>query len=115
MDYSIIILILIAVGFYFFMIRPAQKQQKERQEKMSAMKKGDKIITIGGLHGVIESINEDGKTITIDADNLFLTFERSAIRQVTPGEEVQTTTEDDETKELDTKKETTKEDQEKED
>ncbi|MEJ6348176.1 preprotein translocase subunit YajC [Holzapfeliella sp. He02] len=108
MDYSILFLILIAVGFYFFMIRPAQKQQKERQAKMSAMKKGDKIITIGGLHGVIESVNEDGKTVTIDADNLFLTFERNAIRQVTPGDTVEPEDETEETKELESKEETTK-------
>ncbi|WP_207233199.1 preprotein translocase subunit YajC [Holzapfeliella floricola] len=82
---------------------------------MSAMKKGDNIITIGGLHGVIESVNEDEKTITIDADNLFLTFERTAIRQVTPGETVQPENETEETKELETKEETTKKEQEKED
>ncbi|KRM32468.1 hypothetical protein FC83_GL000333 [Agrilactobacillus composti DSM 18527 = JCM 14202] len=80
------ILILVAMGvvMYFSMIRPQKKQQQKRQEMMNQMKKGDKIITIGGLHGVIDTLDNDAKTVVIDSDGVYLTFNLSAIRQVEP-------------------------------
>ena len=51
-------LLLIIVIFYFFLIRPQNKKQKETQKMLSALKKGDKVITIGGIHGVISSVKD---------------------------------------------------------
>lgn len=63
---------------YFFMIRPQQKKQKETKKFIEEIKKGDPIVTIGGLHGKVSSINSD--TVTIELDRGFkVTVEKSAI------------------------------------
>ena len=73
---------LIFVIFYFMILRPQQKRQKERQKMIDSMKKGDRIVTSGGLHGKI--VNVDDKTVLVDAgDNIKLKFERSAIASIT--------------------------------
>ncbi|KRL04977.1 preprotein translocase subunit YajC [Liquorilactobacillus oeni] len=73
------------VLMYFMMIRPQKKQQQKRQEMMSNLKKGDAVVTIGRLHGVIDSINQAEHTVTLDCDGIYLTFDQSAIGQVNPG------------------------------
>ncbi len=71
-------LVLIFVVFYFFIIRPQQKRQKERQNLLSALKKGDKVIAAGGLHGTVIGI--DDKTFLLQvADNVKLKCERSSV------------------------------------
>ncbi|QOY36323.1 preprotein translocase subunit YajC [Anaerobacillus isosaccharinicus] len=67
--------------FYFLLIRPQQKRQKKIQQMHADLKKGDKIITIGGLHGTIDAIDED-KVILLVTDNKKLTYDRNAIREV---------------------------------
>ena len=67
--------------FYFLILRPQQKKQKERQQMISALHKGDKIITAGGMHGVVAGIDE--KTVLIQvADNIKLKFDRASIGSV---------------------------------
>ncbi|MBC1723902.1 preprotein translocase subunit YajC [Listeria seeligeri] len=73
-------IILMIVLFYFLLIRPQQKRQKEVQNMQSSLAKGDKIITIGGLHGIVEAI-EDG-TVILKCGNNKLTFDRNAVRTV---------------------------------
>lgn len=73
-------IILMFVIFYFLLIRPQQKRQKQVQEMQNNLQKGDKIITIGGLHGVIDAIDED--KIVINCNNNKLTYDRSAVREV---------------------------------
>jgi preprotein translocase subunit YajC len=58
-------LILIFVIFYFFLIRPQHKKQKQHQAMLSALKKGDRIVSSGGLHGVITGIADDVITMEI--------------------------------------------------
>ena len=78
---TMIIMLLIFVGFmYFGMVRPQKKQQQKRQEMLNQLKKGDPIITIGGLHGVIDSIDQQAGTVVIDSDGIYLTFNLSAVR-----------------------------------
>lgn len=79
---SIIPLILMFVLFYFLLIRPQQKRQKATQQMHSALQKGDKIVTIGGLHGFIDSIDEN-KVVIKCGDGSRLTYDRNAIREVT--------------------------------
>lgn len=81
--FMIIAMIAIFV-FYFSMIKPQKKQQQERMKMMSELKKGDQVIMVDGLHGKVDSINDADKTVVIDADGIFLTFERMAIRRVLP-------------------------------
>ena len=82
--FMIIAMIAIFVFFYFSMIKPQKKQQQERMKMMSELKKGDQVIMVDGLHGKVDSINDSDKTVVIDADGIFLTFERMAIRRVLP-------------------------------
>ena len=71
---------LIMVIIYFLMIRPQTKRQKEKQNMLGALKKGDKVITIGGIHGTIAGIKNQGKILVLKIDkNLNININRSAI------------------------------------
>lgn len=88
-----ILLFVILIGFtYFGMIRPQKKQQQKRIQMMDQLKKGDKVILVDGLHAKVDSINNKDKTIVVDADGIYLTFSRMAVRQIIPAAE--TTTEE---------------------
>ncbi len=67
--------------FYFMMIRPQQKRQKELKTMLEAMKKGDKVVTSSGIHGTITNI-EDGIVTVQIADNTHVRFEKVAISTV---------------------------------
>jgi len=67
--------------FYFLIIRPQNKKRKETDKMISALKKGDKIVTIGGLYGTITNVKETTVIIKVD-DNVKLEFLRSAISSV---------------------------------
>ncbi|WP_027414928.1 preprotein translocase subunit YajC [Aneurinibacillus terranovensis] len=75
-------LLLMFVIFYFLLIRPQQKRSKQRNAMLSALKKGDKIVTIGGLHGTIDLINEENNTIVVNAGGQKLTFDKAAVNAV---------------------------------
>ena len=75
---SMLPILLIFVIFYFLLIRPQNKKQKETEKMIAALKKGDKIITIGGIHGVISSTKENTVIVKVD-DNTKIEFNRSAI------------------------------------
>ncbi|KMK93932.1 preprotein translocase subunit YajC [Rossellomorea marisflavi] len=78
---SIIMLVLMFVLFYFLLIRPQQKRQKAVAQMQSELAKGDKVVTIGGLHGFIDAI-EEGKVIIKCGDGSRLTYDRNAIREI---------------------------------
>lgn len=75
---GLIMLLLVFVVMYFFMIRPQLKKQKEAQKFRNELKKGDKVVTIGGLHGKIVELTDNTVVIEVDKD-INLTFEKSAI------------------------------------
>ncbi len=78
---SVLPFVLIIAIFYFFIIRPQNKKQKETEQMINALKKGDKIVTIGGIHGTVSSTKE--KTVIVKVDeNVKLEFNRSAIATV---------------------------------
>ena len=77
--YSMLIFLgLMILVFYFFMIRPQQKKQKQVQQFRENLKKGDKVVTIGGIHGKISDVQEGTFTIEI-ADNVKVTIEKAAV------------------------------------
>ncbi|OQP14558.1 preprotein translocase subunit YajC [Geobacillus zalihae] len=78
---NLLSIVLFFVMFYFLLIRPQQKRQRAIQQMQANLKKGDKIVTIGGLHGIIDSVDED-KIIVRAGDGTRLTFDRSAVREV---------------------------------
>jgi len=68
----------IFVVFYFFMIRPQQRRQKEQVKFRDGVKKGDCVVTIGGLHGKIVELTNDTMTLEVDK-GVKLTFEKTSI------------------------------------
>ena len=76
-------LVLIFVVFYFFMIRPQQKKQKDREKVLESLKRGDKIVTIGGVHGTVAGIDTDKKTVLVQvSDTTKIKFDRTAIANI---------------------------------
>ncbi|AGA58618.1 MAG: preprotein translocase subunit YajC [Thermobacillus sp.] len=73
--------VLMFAVFYFLLIRPQQKKQKQRNLMLSQLKKGDKVTTIGGLHGTIVELTDDTVVLRVN-DTVRMTFERSAINTV---------------------------------
>lgn len=73
----------IFVVFYFFIIRPQSKKQKEIQQKVDSMKKGDKIITSSGIIGVLHTIDDDSVLVEIGS-NVKIRMLKSAITDVNP-------------------------------
>jgi len=73
---------------YFMMIRPQQQQQKKRQEMLNSLRAGQKVVTIGGLHGHIQQIDDKMVDLKVHS-NVVLRFNRSAIASVVQDEESQ--------------------------
>ena len=71
--------------FYFLLLRPQQKQKQERERMLSSLKRGDRVVTSGGLHGTVTAISEH--TVTLRVDNqVKLEFDRGAIGRVMAGQ-----------------------------
>ncbi|MFC3039284.1 preprotein translocase subunit YajC [Virgibacillus xinjiangensis] len=73
-------IILMFVIFYFLLIRPQQKRQKQVRQMQNDLQKGDTVITIGGFHGTIHALDE-GTVVLTTENGTKLTYDRSAIRE----------------------------------
>ena len=71
-------IILIFGIFYFLLIRPQQKQQKQHREMVSKLSKNDEVVTNGGIHGTVVNIDEQTVTLRVD-DNTRIKFQRNVI------------------------------------
>ena len=76
---QIVMLLMIVVVFYFFMIRPQQKKQKEQKNFRANLAIGDKVVTIGGIHGKILEVSD--ATVLLNCDGSKIRFAKSAIAQ----------------------------------
>ena len=74
-------LIIIVVIFYFLIIRPQKKQEQERQDMIAAIEKGDKIVTIGGVHGTVRQVDDDSLLVEVDS-NVKLRVDKNAVANV---------------------------------
>ena len=74
----LIFMLLLIVVFYFFMIRPQVKRQKELSTYRSQLKKGDKVITTGGIYGKVQEINDQTISLEIDS-NVHIKVDKSAV------------------------------------
>lgn len=74
-------MVLIFIVFYFFIIRPQRKRDADRKALVAAVKKGDKVITIGGLHATVASVDETSVLAQIDT-NTKVRLEKTAIASV---------------------------------
>ena len=78
---SFLPLILIFVIFYFLLIRPQKQKQKKLQLLVEAMKVGDKVITAGGIHGLVTSVKKQSVSVKVD-NNVKIEFEKGSIATV---------------------------------
>ena len=78
---------ILAIGlvFYFIVIAPANKQRKKTQQMLTSLKKGDKVLTSGGIYGTIQNVEADAVYLKI-AENVKIKVARSAISSVISGE-----------------------------
>jgi preprotein translocase subunit YajC len=84
--FVVVMLIVLILFTYFGMIRPQKKQQEQHKKMVSTLGKGDRVVLIDGMHGKIDRVDNENKTVVIDADGIYLTFALNAIRQVLPAE-----------------------------
>jgi preprotein translocase subunit YajC len=78
---SFIPIVLMIVIFYFLLIRPSQKKEKDRKAMISALQKGDKVLTAGGMYGIIAQIKTDEDIVVLKiGDGTKVEFTRSAIQ-----------------------------------
>ena len=82
---GILWMVVIFAIFYFILIRPQQQQQKKRREMLGQLKKGDQIVTIGGIYGLIKEIKEDTVTLRV-ADGVNMKFSRGGVERVLEGD-----------------------------
>jgi preprotein translocase subunit YajC len=81
--FGILPFIIIFAVLYLLILRPQSKKQKERQKMLDAIEKGDKVVTIGGVHGKIMGFKDDNKTVIVKVDdNVKLDVDRTAISNV---------------------------------
>jgi preprotein translocase subunit YajC len=73
---------LVFVIFYFLIIRPQNKKKKDTENMLKALKKGDRVVSIGGIHGTIQSAKEDKLVLKLEGSDTKMTFSRSAISNV---------------------------------
>ena len=78
---QMVMLGLILIVFYFFMIRPQMRKQKELKKFREGLKTGDKVVTIGGIHGKVLEVNDS--TVLVSSEGTKIRFEKSAIAQTT--------------------------------
>lgn len=83
---GMISLLLVVAFMWFLLIRPQQKQAKKRAEMLTALKVGDKIVTIGGICGVIQQLTDDKIFIEV-ADGIVIEMLRNSISSIDAGEE----------------------------
>lgn len=75
-------MILFTVVFYFMIIAPQRKKEKELKKKLETMRPGDKVVTIGGLVGTVANIKDNEITISTSVANTLVVFEKTAINSI---------------------------------
>ena len=72
------------LGLMFLMQRSQKKQAQKRMDSLNKLQKGYEVITIGGLYGTVDEVDTEKRTVVLDVDGVYLTFELTAIRTVLP-------------------------------
>ena len=79
-NYTFLIMLVAMLGLMFFMQRSQKKQAQKRMESLNKLQKGYEVITIGGLYGTVDEVDTEKRTIVLDVDGVYLTFELAAIK-----------------------------------
>jgi len=88
MNLNLILPVILIVGMFWFMNRQQKKQREAQQERQNSLEKGSEVVTIGGLHAVVSSVDTANKTVDLDAEGVILTFDLAAIRTIKPKPEL---------------------------
>lgn len=73
----------IGILFYFLMLRPQKQEQKRREQMLNSIAKGDQVVSAGGIHGIVESVDKEKNVVTVSvAKNVSLVFSRGSIASV---------------------------------
>ena len=83
-NYTFLIMLVAMFALMFFMQRSQKKQAQKRMESLNKLQKGYEVITIGGLYGTVDEVDTEKRTIVLDVDGVYLTFELAAIKTVLP-------------------------------
>ena len=83
-NYTFLIMFVAMLGLMFFTQRSQKKQAQKRMESLNKLQKGYEVITIGGLYGTVDEVDTEKRTIVLDVDGVYLTFELAAIKTVLP-------------------------------
>ena len=81
---TFLIVFVAMLGLMFLMQRYQKKQAQKRMDSLNKLQKGYEVITIGGLYGTVDEVNTDKRTVVLDVDGVYLTFELTAIKTVLP-------------------------------
>jgi preprotein translocase subunit YajC len=73
-----VMIVLMIIIFYFLLIRPQKKQRQEQEARIASLKKGDKVVTIGGMHGIVHHLSKETVTLKI-SEGVFVPFNKTAI------------------------------------
>ena len=93
MGIQMIIMFVVMGGLIFYMNRTQKKQAEKRMESLNKLQKGYEVITIGGLYGTVDEVDTNKRTVVLDVDGVYLTFELTAIKTVLPQAEAATSEE----------------------
>ena len=89
MGYQMIIMFVVMAGLIFYMNRTQKKQAEKRMESLNKLQMGYEVITIGGLYGTVDEVDTEKRTVVLDVDGVYLTFELTAIKTVLPQAEAE--------------------------
>ena len=89
MGYQMIIMFVVMAGLIFYMNRTQKKQAEKRMESLNKLQKGYEVITIGGLYGTVDEVDNEKLTVVLDVDRVYLTIELTAIKTVLPQAEAE--------------------------
>ncbi len=82
-SYMLLMFATLAIFFYFIILRPQQREQKRQQKVLDAVKKGDQVESIGGIHGTVVAVDTTHNVVSVQVDkNVKLDFSRNAIKSV---------------------------------
>lgn len=73
--------LLVIIVFYFLIMRPQKKREEKRQKMIDALEKGDKVVTVGGVHGTVKRVDDDSILAQVDS-NVKLRFDKDAVANV---------------------------------
>lgn len=83
MDYiTLLPMLIMFVLFYFMLIRPQKKAAEAKQKMIQGLAEGDAVVTIGGLHAIVDEVNQTEGLVILDCEGVYLTYELNAIANV---------------------------------